>query len=179
MDLNQKLKVFRHIAELDCFVVEQEFRRICDYLDVTEWHAAVWIGRLFTLDNDYGEHWFDNWDEREVLEERAKALGYDSCELLIVVPARMKDGADGPCHSDAIRKRFWTEVLASLTVSLDLVIEEARHANANYKQVGDPDVLTNLEERVANVLAGRTDAIDAALAKRETLRNKDLKSDEL
>ena len=92
MDAPRQLKVFRYLAELDCFVVEQEFQRICDYLDVTEWHAAVWIGRLFTLDNDFGEHWFDNWDEREALEEKARTLGYDSSELFIIVPARMKDG---------------------------------------------------------------------------------------
>ena len=179
MDAPRQLKVFRYLAELDCFVVEQEFQRICDYLDVTEWHAAVWIGRLFTLDNDFGEHWFDNWDEREALEEKARTLGYDSSELFIIVPARMKDGRDGPCHADEIRKRFWKDVLSSLTVSLELIIEEARHANAIYKQVGDSDVLTDLEARIANVLAGRADAIEDALARRKALRDEGAKLDEL
>jgi hypothetical protein len=51
---------------------------------------VVWIGRLFTLDNDYGEHWFDNWDEREEKASDAHALGIEPEELLIVNPERFK-----------------------------------------------------------------------------------------
>ena len=155
MDSSRKLKVFRYLPELDCFVVEDEFKKICDYLGVTEWHSTVWLGRLFILDNDLGEHWFDNWDEREAHEEKAAQLGYDSSELLFIAPSRMQDGSDGPCHTDAFRKRFWTDVLSSLTLSLDLLFDEARQANAIGGPTEDPDWITDLEERIANVLAGK------------------------
>src|SRR5689334_19416759 len=95
-----KLRVFREVPELGCFVIDPEFKRVCDVLGLTEWHSAVWIGRLFTGDNDFGEHWFDNWDLRESMEERAQKLGIDSSELMIIDPSRFKDGKDGPCHSD-------------------------------------------------------------------------------
>ncbi len=26
--------------------------------------------QYFMLDNDYGEHWFDNWDKREEIQEK-------------------------------------------------------------------------------------------------------------
>ncbi len=65
IEIMKSLKIFRYLAELDCFVVTEEYRRLADYLGLTEWHPAVWIGRLLILDNDYGEHWFDNWDLRE------------------------------------------------------------------------------------------------------------------
>ena len=65
-----KSKVFQYIPELDAFTVTDEYRVIADTLGLTEWNPVVWIGRLFTRDEDFGEHWFDNWDEREALEER-------------------------------------------------------------------------------------------------------------
>ena len=93
------IRVFKYIEELDAFVVTDKFKELMDKLGLTEWHPAVWIGRLFTLDNDYGEHWFDNWDEREALEARANELGIDSSELMVIVPDRFIDKKDGPCHS--------------------------------------------------------------------------------
>jgi len=36
---------------------------------------VVWIGRFFSMDNDFGEHWFDNWDLRKPLEAKAEELG--------------------------------------------------------------------------------------------------------
>jgi len=44
------VQVFRYIEELDAFVVNDEFRQIADRLGLSEWHPAVWIGRLFTQD---------------------------------------------------------------------------------------------------------------------------------
>lgn len=58
------IRIFRYIPADDAFFVTDEYRRIADDLNLTEWHAAVWIGRLFILDNDLGEHWFDNWNLR-------------------------------------------------------------------------------------------------------------------
>lgn len=68
-------KIFRYLDDLDCFVVSEEYQRLADQLGLTEWSPVVWIGRLFTLDNDYGEHWFDNWHLREPLEEAAAQRG--------------------------------------------------------------------------------------------------------
>jgi hypothetical protein len=87
------MKVFDYISELDAFVVNKQFDEVCDKLNISEWSSVVWLGRFFARDNDFGEHWFDNWDEREVVEAKAKELGldYKYDELLIVVPERFKD----------------------------------------------------------------------------------------
>ena len=69
------VQVFTYIDQLDAFVVTDQYRSLADRLGLTEWHPVVWVGRLFTLDNDYGEHWFDNWDEREALADAAHTLG--------------------------------------------------------------------------------------------------------
>jgi hypothetical protein len=55
------VRVFTYIDQLDAFVVTDQYRDLADRLGLTEWNPVVSIGRLFTLDNDYGEHWFDNW----------------------------------------------------------------------------------------------------------------------
>lgn len=39
------LMIFRYIEELDCFVVTDEYKRVADYLGLTEWRPAVRIGR--------------------------------------------------------------------------------------------------------------------------------------
>ncbi|MBX2822569.1 MAG: hypothetical protein KTR29_22925 [Rhodothermaceae bacterium] len=54
------IRIFRYIESIDSFVVTDEYRDLAESMGLTEWHPAVWIGRLFMLDNDYGEHWFDN-----------------------------------------------------------------------------------------------------------------------
>jgi hypothetical protein len=69
--LGRTLGVFDYCADLDCFVVSEMYRQIADELGLSEWHPAVWIGRLFMLDNDCGEHWLDNWHLREQLESAA------------------------------------------------------------------------------------------------------------
>ena len=57
--------IFRYLDNLlDAFDVSEMYRDIADTLGLTEWTPVVWIGRLFALDNDYGEHWFDNWELR-------------------------------------------------------------------------------------------------------------------
>ena len=64
------VRSFRYLRELDAFVVTDAYHALAEHPRLPEWHPVVWIGRLSTLDNDYGEHWFDNWDERE---EQARA----------------------------------------------------------------------------------------------------------
>lgn len=159
------VQVFRYVPELDAFLITNEFKRIAETLGIAEWHEAVWLGRLFMLDNDYGEHWFDNWDEREALTEKAAAMGIDDFDLMVVVPERMANGNDGPCHSPAVRKAFWTDVLKSLTINHDTLFLYARERNESARQlIGEdgtkrPDLketyITDLEARIAVIQARR------------------------
>jgi hypothetical protein len=143
------IKIFRYLADLDCFVVSDEYQRIADQLGLFEWSPVVWIGRLFTLDNDYGEHWFDNWHLREPLEEAAAQRGLSYEELLIIDPERFQNGKDGPCHPPAFRKRFWIDVLRSLELSFDLLADEARAFNQERLRFMPDDYISDLEARIA------------------------------
>lgn len=138
--------VFQYLPHLDAFIVDETFADIVETLGLGEWNHVVFLGRYFMLDNDYGEHWFDNWDEREAIEEKSKESGFDSNELLIINPERMQNGMDGPCHSPRMRKLFWTDVLKSLKLSLDFLCEEARR-NAKRQRDNDFDV----EQQIAKV----------------------------
>ena len=155
------IKVFNYIEELDAFVPTQRFKSIVEKLGLTEWTHVVFICRLLAMDNDYGEHIFDNWDEREALTEKVEQLGKEKCRelgmnvetsfdiaqrfgdatgkeskedwassatesLLIVVPDSFMDGKDGPCHSDKVRKMFWTDMCKNMQLSLDFLFEAAR-----------------------------------------------------
>lgn len=121
----KKIKIFNYHPTLDAFTPSEEYCRIAEKLDLIEWNPVCWIGRLFCLDNDYGEHWFDNWDERAIL---AKKFGLEDggSEYLIINPSRFINKKDGPCHSDLIRKYFWTNVLQSLELDLELLILVSR-----------------------------------------------------
>jgi hypothetical protein len=147
------IKIFRHLDDLDCFVVSDEYQRIADQLGLTEWSPVVWIGRLFTLDNDYGEHWFDNWHLREPLEEEAQRRGLTDEALLIIDPERFQNGKDGPCHSPAFRKRFWSDVLCSLELSFDLLADEARAFNQERLRFMPDEYINDLEARIAALSA--------------------------
>lgn len=147
--MSEKVKIFRYLEDVDAFTVTDEYRHIADSLGLTEWNPVVWIGRLFLLDNDFGEHWFDNWDLRQ-----QRGL---SDEHLIVDPARFKNDADGPCNTAEFRKRFWTEVLISLELSLELLFDKARQTNEQTRQMMEkyPDdshwrefYIADLEERI-------------------------------
>lgn len=145
------VRVFRYIEELDAFLPTEEYAELAHYLGIAEWNPVVWIGRLFRLDNDVGEHWFDNWDLREAKQEQAEALGIDASELLIVDPDWFQDGADGPCHTAEIRKRFWTDVLRSLELSYELLYDEARKRNDRIRDLYPDGFLPDLEQRIARV----------------------------
>lgn len=148
------LKVFEYIEDLDCFIVNQKYTEISGELGLTEWHPAVWIGRLFSLDNDYGEHWFDNWDLREQLESKAERRGIPYEELMILDPNRFKNDVDGPCHPPEIRKMFWIDVLKSLELSFDLIFAEARLFNLRCQKFHPDDCIPDLEARIKRI---RTD----------------------
>jgi hypothetical protein len=147
------LRVFHYLPELDAFRITDELQRISDELGLSEWHAAVWIGRLFTMDNDFGEHWFDNWDEREAREAHATQLGLDTTDLMIVVPDRFQDGRDGPCHSPALRKAFWTDVLCSLELNYDVIFEAARENNKRIRDILPDAYMKDLDIRIARIQA--------------------------
>jgi hypothetical protein len=54
------IMIVRYLDDLDCFVVSDEYQRIADQLGLTAWSPVVWrpegTRRLFTLDDDDGEH---------------------------------------------------------------------------------------------------------------------------
>lgn len=147
----KRIRVFRFLAALDAFEPTEEYRAIAEDLGLVEWHPVVWIGRLFCMDNDFGEHWLDNWDAREEKKEAAGALGISVEDLLVIDPERFQDGQDGPCNTPALRARFWRDVLESLELSLEVLFEEARSFNARAE--GREDLadlyLPDLEQRIA------------------------------
>jgi hypothetical protein len=140
------IHIFRYHPELDAFTVAPKYAALADELGLTEWSPVVWIGRLFTLDADFGEHWFDNWDEREAIGPRARALGFDENELLIIVPSRFASGIDGPSHDDEMRRSFWRDVLRSLTLSIETLLLEAEQ---NVKQMESGLLAETPDERAA------------------------------
>jgi hypothetical protein len=111
--------------------------------------------KIFLMDNDSGEHWFDNWNERDTLwaNKRTEQLGYQYDDLMVIDPDRFKDGKDGPCHSSTLRKHFWTDMMKSLRISLGLMIEQARYTKEQideiYKEIEKPDdYIEDLELRI-------------------------------
>jgi hypothetical protein len=144
------IKIFKYIDQLDCFIVNPVYKKIADRLGLTEWNEVVWIGRYFSLDNDNGEHWFDNWELKDEVEEKAKKLGLNYDELLILDPDRFKNNSDGPCHSDIERKRFWTDVLKSLELSIETIVGEAKKFN-NDREKTEETYITDLDARISEV----------------------------
>ena len=93
------------------------------------------------------------WDERDERAAKAQELGIAYEDILPIYPARFKNNQDGPCHTDEPRKKFWTDVLISLQLSLDTLIMEARHMNEQRKQSLIDDHLEDLEERIEKIKA--------------------------
>ena len=145
------VRIFNFVEPLDAFVVTEEYQRLAKELGLAEWNPVVWIGRFFILDNDFGEHWFDNWEEREGRDARVADYGLESGDLMIIRPERFMDGKDGPCHTDEMRKRFWTDVLKSLELSYDLMFDEARLMNESIKEFLPEEYMEDLEERIRNI----------------------------
>jgi len=143
------IKIFKYIDELDCFIVDPKYKTIANSLGLTEWNEVVWIGRFFCLDNDYGEHWFDNWSQRDAIESKASQLGIAYDDLLVLDADRFENGYDGPCHTAEDRLLFWKDVLISLSLSFDTLVREARIFNEERKE--DEDYLTDLEERISAI----------------------------
>jgi hypothetical protein len=155
MKTSKVVKIFKYLDELSCFIVDPEYKKIADILGLTEWNEVVWIGRFFALDNDYGEHWFDNWELRESLDEKATKLGLDTTELFILDPDRLKNDIDGPCHNPEERILFWKDVLLSLHLSYETLFREARKLNEERKEYDHEAYLPDLEERILLLQGGR------------------------
>lgn len=151
----KRIRIFRYLPEVDAFDVTREYAELAELLGLEEWNPVVWIGRLFRLDNDVGEHWFDNWDLREERKAVAERHGLDENTLLILDPDRLADGTDGPCNTPDIRLRFWRDVLTSLTLSTDLLFAKARDVNNRLQERAltcpelRNDWIEDLEARVA------------------------------
>ena len=142
-----EMRIFRYHPEVDAFTLTPEYEALAEVLDIGGWEAFAWIGRLFSMDNDVGEHWFDNWDLREQRTDVATRHGLDPDTLLVIDPRSMADGRDGPCNTDEFRARFWTEVLSSLELSEDLIITKAREFHTAYSQPSD---LAEMEARLSS-----------------------------
>jgi hypothetical protein len=143
------VRVLQYIAQLDAFLVTDEYRALAHRLGLAEWNPMVWLGRLFTLDNDYGKHWFDNGEEREAVAARATVLGIDTADLMIINPERFKNDADGPCHPPELRKKFWTDVLTSLKLSDALLFAATRFWDTSIHEIIPDEYIPELEERIA------------------------------
>jgi hypothetical protein len=146
----KSIKIFNYTESLNCFVVNPEYKKISDRIGLTECNEVVWIGRYFSLDNDYGEHWFDNWKERDEIEEKAKKSGIKYDDILIISPERHKNGVDGPCHSDSERKQFWTDVLKCLELNIETIFNESRKLN-NEREESDEDYIKDLENIISEI----------------------------
>ncbi|RZK04255.1 MAG: hypothetical protein EOO46_16995 [Flavobacterium sp.] len=146
------IKIFKYIVELDCFIVNPNYKVIADKLGLSEWNEVVWIGRYFMLDNDYGEHWFDNWELRDELKKKALSLNlvFDYENSLIIDPSRFENKIDGPCHSDVERKNFWTDVLKSLELSFETIFREARKFNFE-REKDEEEFIPNLEDLILEI----------------------------
>lgn len=145
------VKIFRYYEEIDAFTVTDEFKELSKTLGLVEWHHAVWIGRLFIMDNDFGEHWVDNWDERERILDDLDRLGLDQSEVFVIAPEKFADGKDGPCNTPETRKIFWTDVLRSLELSYELIFAKARQFNQWAKDNLDQDYIPDLEIRIIKI----------------------------
>lgn len=143
------VRIFKYIEQIDAFVVSEQYHELAKTLGLSEWNSVVWIGRLFALDNDYGEHWFDNWKERSAVTDQACEMALLPEELMIIAPGRFKNDYDGPCHSDNFRKQFWTDVLMSMELSYNTLFEQARQVNKERKETIPDEYIVDLEERIA------------------------------
>lgn len=144
------MKIFKYIDKLDCFIVNPNYKEIANNLGLNEWNEVVWIGRYFSMDNDNGEHWFDNWLERDKIEKEAEKLGIKYYDLLIIDSNRFKNNAEGPCHTSEERKMFWTDVLKSLDLSFEVIFNEARKFNLE-RDKDDDEYISNLEKKIIEI----------------------------
>jgi hypothetical protein len=139
------LKLFLHHADVGAFTYRPEYVELCEVLEYG-WECRAWLGRLFSMDNDVGEHWMDNESLVEARADLAVRAGLDPDLLMLPDPERMADGRDGPCNTTEFRMRFWTEVVACLVLSDQLIIDGAR---AFHGRCSSAEKVAALEQRIA------------------------------
>lgn len=145
-----KIKIFDYIDQLDCFIVTSTYKGISKQLGLMEWNHVNWIGRYFILDTDMGEEWLHNWALSDGIEKEASEIGIAHDDILIIDSERFKDRKDKPYHSSEQRKLFWTDVLKSLELSLELIFNEARELNER-REKGSRFYINDLEEKINNI----------------------------
>ncbi|NLR59324.1 hypothetical protein HGH93_14505 [Chitinophaga polysaccharea] len=143
----KSVKIFEYIDYLDCFVVHPAYKTIADQLGLAEWNQVTWIGRYFLCDHEKGALWFDNWELREQLREKASEVGLDAQDLLIIDPEKFKNKTVDPCHTPEERKLFWRDVFRSLELSMELLFSEARKINK--AREGHDNFIIDLEQRIS------------------------------
>ena len=87
------------------------------------------------MDNDYGEHWFDNWALRDERRYLAEKVGIPLEKMMVIDPDRFKDELDRPCNPPELRKEFWQNVLATLSLDLEFLFSKARQLNAKARNL--------------------------------------------
>jgi hypothetical protein len=152
------MKVFVFHPQLQAFTYSPEYKNLAILLELG-WEARAWMGRLFAMDNDFGEHWLDSDEFVEDIRDAAEALGLDPdvVVLMRVDPRRMVDGSDGPCNSDEFRQRFWNEVMASLDLSPELVYQMARDFHG---RCSSPEKCDEIERRFVAWVQSQSGAVD-------------------
>lgn len=146
------IQILEYIETGDFFIITKEYDKLAKRLGLSQWNSLTWIGRLISLDNDYGEHLFDNWTQKKQKSEIAKSLGYDSNELIIIVPKKFQNGYDGPCNTDEFRKTFWTDVFRSLKINLSTIIQKAQQINDDRKISFTEEFDEHLELEIHQIL---------------------------
>lgn len=142
------MRVFVFHPRLQAFTYSPPYEELTTLLEL-DWESRAWIGRLFSMDNDVGEHWLDNDDFVDSVREEAESMGLDPDRLVLmrIDPSRMVDGRDGPCHTPELRLRFWNEVLASLDLSPEIIHDYAKSFHGKYSS---PEEWAEIERRFAS-----------------------------
>lgn len=118
------IRIFVYNADKKAYFFTQQYREIATTLGLVEWHPGVWIGRLFAMDNDFGEHWLDNVEDEDAMDAGGYRLVPD-CFFF----GRAGEKNDEPMHGPEIRARFWHDVLCRLELSLETIIAVAIRYN--------------------------------------------------
>jgi len=140
------IKIFNYISELDCFLINPDYKKITEKLNLSE---VAWIGRHFLLESSASENWMSkNADEK--LAKKAVKLGLKTKELLVISAELFEREKDASFNNILERKGFWTDVLSSLELSADTIFNEAIRVNSQRRKK-DEKYLQDIEQRVEEI----------------------------
>jgi hypothetical protein len=140
------IKIFTYIPELDCFVINPEYKKIANTLNLDE---LTWIGKYFLLEGDTTRGWIGKTNDK-ILEKQAIKLEINPADLLSINPEIFQQGQDDSHYSILERKGFWTDVLISLELSADTIFNEAIRVN-NERDQKDKKYLSDIEQRIEKI----------------------------